>query len=214
MKNIKAIPTAYKNRTFRSRLEVKWAVYFDAMGIKWDYEPAGFQLADGSWYLPDFWLPDSDWYVEVKPMGFKSDLRHELFSNELRLMVLVGPPTEKEYFVVSGADKIAKKHKGGPDREYALKVMENMNFEHPAEPTPYQKYEKERDEYDIKAFPIVERFRAGEDVSLEGVGRARAIEWSYEKCVKCNYRVAFSRKMDSSVLCLFCLKVHKNMYLL
>lgn len=50
---IKAIETAYKGYSFRSRLEARWAVFFDALGIEWQYEPEGFELPSG-WYLPDF----------------------------------------------------------------------------------------------------------------------------------------------------------------
>ena len=63
---IKAIETEYNGYKFRSRLEARWAVFFDAAGIKYEYEPEGFELADGTRYLPDFYLPDEDMYVEVK----------------------------------------------------------------------------------------------------------------------------------------------------
>jgi hypothetical protein len=51
---IKAIETRYKGYRFRSRLEARWAVFFDAVGIEWEYEPEGFDLGDAGWYLPDF----------------------------------------------------------------------------------------------------------------------------------------------------------------
>lgn len=47
------IQTRYKGYNFRSRLEARWAVFFDALGLAWEYEPEGFQLEAG-WYLPDF----------------------------------------------------------------------------------------------------------------------------------------------------------------
>lgn len=52
---------------FRSRLEARWAVYFDALGIAWHYEPEGFDLGSAGPYLPDFWLPQVRMYAEVKP---------------------------------------------------------------------------------------------------------------------------------------------------
>lgn len=54
---MKAINTLYKNRLFRSRLEARWAVFFDALGIEWEYEKEGYDLGVAGWYLPDFWLP-------------------------------------------------------------------------------------------------------------------------------------------------------------
>jgi hypothetical protein len=63
---IPAIETAYKGYRFRSRLEAKWAVFFDALGLKWEYEPEGYVLPNGEWYLPDFHLPGMNLWVEVK----------------------------------------------------------------------------------------------------------------------------------------------------
>ena len=51
---MKAIETAYSGCLFRSRLEARWAVFFDELGLKWEYEPEGFELGDGMRYLPDF----------------------------------------------------------------------------------------------------------------------------------------------------------------
>lgn len=64
--DIKPIETVYNGYRFRSRLEARWAVFFDAAGIKYEYEPEGFQLEDGTMYLPDFYLPILGIYVEVK----------------------------------------------------------------------------------------------------------------------------------------------------
>ncbi len=63
---MKAIQTAYKGYLFRSRLEARWAVFFDACGIEWEYEPEGLMLNDGTCYLPDFYLSDFNCYFEVK----------------------------------------------------------------------------------------------------------------------------------------------------
>lgn len=70
---IKAIETTYSDCRFRSRLEARWAVFFDAMGIQWRYEPEGFEVRSpfgeggASWpYLPDFYLPATKTWVEVK----------------------------------------------------------------------------------------------------------------------------------------------------
>ena len=64
---IKAIETVYKGYRFRSRLEARWAVFFDALGVKWEYEKEGFDLGEAGWYLPDFWLPELGVWAEIKP---------------------------------------------------------------------------------------------------------------------------------------------------
>lgn len=63
---IKSIETAYKGCRFRSRLEARWAVFFDSLQLPWEYEKEGYVLADGTRYLPDFWLPSMDCFFEVK----------------------------------------------------------------------------------------------------------------------------------------------------
>jgi len=94
---IKAIETEYSNHRFRSRNEARWAIYFDAIGVKWEYEPEGFVLSDGSTYLPDFLFPDYKCYGEVKPTGFEKDPRHHRFVTESgkTLLLFVGPPSEE-----------------------------------------------------------------------------------------------------------------------
>lgn len=66
---VQAIPTTYQDITFRSRLEARWAVFLDELGIKWQYEAEGYQLPNDEWYLPDFWLPEHDMFFEIKPEG-------------------------------------------------------------------------------------------------------------------------------------------------
>lgn len=85
MSHIKAIETFYKGYHFRSRLEARWAVFFETLGIQWKYEVEGYEKDLGHFidtpdgevyqsdikrYLPDFYLPNQ-WggggiYVEVK----------------------------------------------------------------------------------------------------------------------------------------------------
>lgn len=55
-----AHPTVYKGIRFRSRLEARWACYFDQREWPWTYEP--FDLHG---YTPDF--SSSGLLIEVKP---------------------------------------------------------------------------------------------------------------------------------------------------
>jgi len=71
---IKAIQTSYKGYRFRSRLEARWAVFLDKLGMQWEYEPEGFHLPNGEMYLPDFHLIGKDTngdkidsWLEIKP---------------------------------------------------------------------------------------------------------------------------------------------------
>ena len=51
---IKPIETLYMGHYFRSKAEARFAVFLDCLGVKWDYEPQGFDLGNGLKYLPDF----------------------------------------------------------------------------------------------------------------------------------------------------------------
>jgi hypothetical protein len=97
----KAIETVYPwphGPRYRSRLEARWAVFFDRLGIPYEYEKEGYDFSrlldprfgwteSGApseeaenlyeyWresmgkssprYLPDFWLPRHNWWIEIK----------------------------------------------------------------------------------------------------------------------------------------------------
>lgn len=65
MNNVKAIPVTYRGIQFRSKLEAKVALFLDECGIEYQYEPDSF-ADDKNGYMPDFYLPNSDAYIEVK----------------------------------------------------------------------------------------------------------------------------------------------------
>jgi hypothetical protein len=64
--NIRPIQTQYRGFRFRSRAEARWAVFFDTLEIRWQYELEGFDLGIAGWYLPDFWLPGYRCWLEIK----------------------------------------------------------------------------------------------------------------------------------------------------
>ena len=64
MTPIAAIPTRYAGVQFRSRLEARWAAFFDLLDWPWEYEPI-----DLNGYIPDFSLKFyRPMLVEVKPI--------------------------------------------------------------------------------------------------------------------------------------------------
>jgi hypothetical protein len=70
---VTSLRTQYGDILFRSRLEARWAVWMDEVGIKWEYEPVWLETRYGNW-LPDFRLEDGRW-AEVK--GVLSPREHE-----------------------------------------------------------------------------------------------------------------------------------------
>lgn len=79
---IKAIETVYNGYRFRSRLEARWAVFFDTLGIPYEYEQEGYQL-DSGWYLPDFKLPGFNFPTWFEVKGPTPDLKEGRLAYEL-----------------------------------------------------------------------------------------------------------------------------------
>jgi hypothetical protein len=101
---MEAKKTFYKNYYFRSKLEAKWAVFFDLLKIPYTYEPEPFLCKNKEQYTPDFFLPYAilrdgcDWvekedakmfgegtliprkpgvYLEIKPSNYVTDRLYE-----------------------------------------------------------------------------------------------------------------------------------------
>ena len=55
----------YKGIWLRSSYEILFAILLDLKGIEWDYEPKAFDLGNAT-YIPDFYLPEEDKYIEIK----------------------------------------------------------------------------------------------------------------------------------------------------
>jgi hypothetical protein len=79
-RKVKAIPTFYADTWFRSRLEARWAVFFDQLNMRWHYETQGYVVGPRLNYLPDFYLPDVETYVEVK--GDVQEIRKDFLTLE------------------------------------------------------------------------------------------------------------------------------------
>lgn len=75
---IKPIETIAFNHRFRSRLEARWATFFEYLDIRWEYEKEGYTIEDIR-YLPDFFLPyvglrnseSLGVWIEIKPLEYK-----------------------------------------------------------------------------------------------------------------------------------------------
>lgn len=85
-------PDIHSSICFYSRWEANMGRLYSYLGITWLYAPQTFDIG-GQRYTPDFYLPESDTYVEVK--NFWNDysrIRDEKFRNSypnLRLKVIL-----------------------------------------------------------------------------------------------------------------------------
>lgn len=99
---LKAIDTKYAGYLFRSRTEARWAVFFNALGIKFEYEVQGFDL-NGIWYLPDFFISDHNDWIEVKgqePTDEEKEKCNALArASDKSVLIVVGiPSTEPQVY--------------------------------------------------------------------------------------------------------------------
>lgn len=111
--SLHAIQTEYSGYLFRSRLEARWAVFFDALKLHWEYEPEGFELGKGVRYLPDFRITHPcyvPFYVEVKPAKLALTKKEssklwkfiELIANDEQdggFLIVRGDPLEADAFL-------------------------------------------------------------------------------------------------------------------
>ena len=132
---MKAIQTRYKGYNMRSRGEARWACFFDALGLKWEYEPEGFDLGEAGFYLPDFRVH----YPGYKPVWFevKGDLhditgeewaKMEAFGQEDLLILLHGAPAARAYFEPVGPRKALEGYAREKDGEWGFSDDDVLNL--------------------------------------------------------------------------------------
>lgn len=109
---MKAIQTQYNGYHFRSRLEARWAVFFEAINLAYLYEPEGFEDEEKNVrYLPDFHFhsglrilgdsePNYNVRVEIKPSLEISDVEREKIATFLKetddyILLIGGDPSLK-----------------------------------------------------------------------------------------------------------------------
>jgi hypothetical protein len=113
----RGLPASYNGTLYRSHLEARWAIFFDKLDVKANYEPQGFDLGDGILYLPDFAIPGAfgTIWAEVKPQwdidmeGVEKWRRFAAVRpspEKSRAALLVGPPSaEAPAHIVIGGDE-------------------------------------------------------------------------------------------------------------
>ena len=148
-----AIQTRYKGYRFRSRLEARWAVYLDAVGWTWEYEPEGFNLGDAGMYLPDFLLRSDGreggpagtpmLWIEVKAIEPTEDERTKaaalVAQTKIPVAFAVGVPD---------ADRISEGLLG-------MEWLESFEYSEPTDypfPSPYDRVYMQRNLASIDAY--------------------------------------------------------------
>lgn len=102
---MKSIETRYKAHSFRSRLEARWAVFFDKMGIRWDYEPEGYELGRGARYLPDFFIhwPSTDRREGYQNAGYWVEIKGQTpTGSDLGKLISLAQGTQHHAYLLQG----------------------------------------------------------------------------------------------------------------
>lgn len=185
MGELKAIQTEYKGYLFRSRLEARWAVFFDACGVKWEYEPEGYDLGGGLYYLPDFRLHNvtinhglfqrgCDIYVEVKGQMTKTD------GEKIRRFLQIGVKEGNEFGVSDTAVLVVGNIPEGEDIRAILDSIQDEACGR-ISPEPYN-FETIDGDY-FAAYPGVDKHGVftlfGDDSSYLWSMNERATEHAY-----------------------------------
>lgn len=118
---MKAYPTMYNGRQYRSRLEARWAAMFDLLGWSFEYEP--FDL-DG--WIPDFVLTGGKWrevLVEVKPVS-------ELWERQKYERAIAKSGREYDYLLVNAIPRVTDEWpEGNPNGNSNILFGEFLDYD-------------------------------------------------------------------------------------
>jgi hypothetical protein len=95
-----SIEAYYGGCRFRTRVEARWAAFFDALRIRWQYDYDGFAF-DGIYRQPDFYLPDIDALFEVQETptpdpGAIAKAKLLAIASWRSVFIFSGPPISKK----------------------------------------------------------------------------------------------------------------------
>jgi hypothetical protein len=114
---IKAIETRYGGYRYRSRLEARYAVFMDVLGIPFEYEKEGFNLGSAGCYLPDFFIPHSAPYGDTLiDLSMWLEIKGEMpEQDEIQKMIALSQMTGQTGFIMYGL----------PSQNHVIEVYRN-----------------------------------------------------------------------------------------
>lgn len=96
----------------RSKLETSWSKAFEKQGIAATFEPATMKLPDGTEYTPDFWLPETSTFIEIKgPNPTKREFKKCAETRRLgfNIKMFHGSPSDFDVYDWSTPGKMIKR---------------------------------------------------------------------------------------------------------
>jgi hypothetical protein len=111
---MKAILTEYRGITYRSRIEARWAVAFELLGLGVVYEPEGLDMGNGRRYLPDFATTYDNLLIAIKPMhdlqamtaAWKREIewQEDFYACGTPMFIIAGVPCPNQYVILLPQD--------------------------------------------------------------------------------------------------------------
>lgn len=98
-KRTELMPTSFRGVTYRTRIEARWAVFFDRLGVTFHYKPEKLELPDRQCCTPTFYVHEFEAYIWVFASSSEilieeSELAFKLFKSEQvnHVWLIMGPP--------------------------------------------------------------------------------------------------------------------------
>lgn len=124
----KPIPTTYNETTYRSRLEARWALFFDQLGFLVSYEPFRIENNGASW-VPDFYIMhgidpgdgDGGILIEIKPSmpndEYLKYLQNIRDLDRSEILILIGSP---DYCIIGVHLRTVRQTVDGGHNKYGI----------------------------------------------------------------------------------------------
>jgi hypothetical protein len=90
---VEPLKVIHNGQHFREPLAARWAVFFEALGVRYEHEGESLEV-DGLRYLPTFWMPEQQCWVEVKGQ--------ELTEEDDKKALLLAHHTRKHVYLFAG----------------------------------------------------------------------------------------------------------------
>ena len=109
-------PTVYKGVEYRSLTEARFAIALDCLNIPFSFETMSFKRPGGGRYTPDFFLPNQQLLVEIKPsrpLVDEEEKCEELSATGFRIVCMFGERISLLPFAYQQGRKRDYSHKEG-----------------------------------------------------------------------------------------------------
>lgn len=199
--------TVYKGILFRSRLEARWAVFFDSCGVTWSYEP---EYSESGNYLPDFllrnvairnqghanlyvevkgYMTDDDWakiksFSHDKPIIVLGDIPHGDSMSEIDNFILNYPNVISQYFSFGTIDNDEYPAYPGINHEGRLEIFSENTESNRDEQVTLKAYQNAASaRFERGEHPVTEQYQST-DSAIAEIRNTQNASWQVQEEIK------------------------------